>query len=219
MWNEFQGMLKGLGKIDLCVVNGDAIDGPGKRSGGVEQLTTDMNAQAEMAADALKTIPAKEFRLTYGTPYHTGYDRDDEDQILFHMIRPTKIGAEQNLKIEGWVFNFRHFVSGSQLPHGRATAVKRERLQNLLWAEKGHLPKADVIVRSHVHYFEYSGTDKYLSVVTPALQAPGTKYGARMCSGPVDFGIVWFDVEKDSFPVLNWNTRNLKKAKGQLEVL
>jgi hypothetical protein len=34
-------------------------------------------------------------------------------------------------------------------------------------------------------------------MITPALQGLGSKFGSRIPSGTVDFGIVWFDIEEN----------------------
>ena len=85
-------------------------------------------------------------------------------------------------------------------------AVKRERLWDVLWTvEKDQNPISDIIIRSHVHYFDYTGNNKYLAMTTPALQGLGSKYGARMCSGVVDFGLVYFIVDKGRIKEWDWD--------------
>jgi hypothetical protein len=44
----------------------------------------------------------------------------------------------------------------------------------------------------------------------PALQTPNTKFGLEQCSGIVDFGIVWFNIDNDgSFEWQTSITRNI----------
>jgi hypothetical protein len=141
------------------------------------------------------------------TPYHTGQEEDWEDVLAREV--GAKIGAHEWVDINGLVFDVKHHVGSSQIPHGRHTAVARERLWSQLWAEREQTPKADVIIRSHVHYFDYCGGRDWLAMTTPALQGLGTKFGARRCSGTVDFGLLSFDVASRDEWSWHWHIAEL----------
>jgi len=107
-------------------------------------------------------------------------------------------------------------VGRSIIPHGRFTALGRERLWNVLWAEHDEYPKADIIVRSHVHYYGGCFGSNWEAITTPALQGPKTKFGARIATGTVDFGLVWYDIE--SKRIWRRNARIVKlKSQSQKE--
>jgi hypothetical protein len=199
-WNWFEKTTKQLGPWDVVIANGDLIDGSGHRSGGTEQLTTDRLKQAAMAVHILKSLsgPKTEIIQTVGTSYHTG-DAEDFETVIAEKCGARKIGSHEWVEIEGVIFDVKHHCGSSSVPHGRHTAIARERLWNLLWNERGMSPKSDVIVRSHVHYFSVAGGVDWLAMTTPALQSHGSKYGARRCSGIVDYGFVWFTVNKGSY--------------------
>jgi hypothetical protein len=74
--------------FDLLIVNGDATDGKGGRSGGNEQITTDRIKQAKMAAECIDYCKAKKIKLARGTPYHTGHDEDFENIIVSELGIP-----------------------------------------------------------------------------------------------------------------------------------
>ena len=119
-----------------------------------------------------------------------------------------KIGAHEWVEVGGVVFDMKHHVGSSSVPHSRSSAISREALWSQLWSDAGHTPKADVLIRSHVHYhagsFDYS-IKPHWRLTTPALQAMGTKFGSRRCSGLVDFGFLVFDCNRGNFtmtPVL-----------------
>jgi len=192
-WSLYAGTLGELKPIDVLVVNGDCIDGKGEASGGTELLTANRNEQVEMATAAILEAEAKTIVMAYGTAYHTGKSEDFEDQIA-RAVNAAKIGSHDWIDVNGLVFDYKHHIAGSQIPHGRHTAAARDRLWNLMWSEFGEYPKADVIVRSHVHYFDYVGGSNWVALTTPALQGYGTKYGKRRMSGTVDFGLLSFDV-------------------------
>jgi hypothetical protein len=167
--------------------------------------------QVEMAFDALSIINAKEIHISYGTGYHTGNEEDFE-KILARRLKAT-IRSQEWIDVNGCVFDVKHHVGSSGIPHGRHTATAKEHLWNQLWAERELQPKSNVILRSHVHYYGHCGGTDWLAMTLPALQGMGSKYGARRCSGLVDFGMVEFDVNTKG----EWSwTPHLAKIQGQV---
>jgi len=198
-WDYFIQEVKALGKIDICLANGDLIDGRGERSGGTELITTDRHEQSEMAQEILEEINATDYLFTYGTKYHTSSDGEDfEGEVAKHFKAP--IGGQQFFDINGLVFHAKHKISGSSIPHGRFTALARQKVWNLFWSEYKQVPKANIFIRSHVHYYDFCGGYNWLAVITPALLGWGTKYGERECEGTIDFGIFHMDIEDQN----NW---------------
>lgn len=199
LWDEYMKLITALQPIDVLIVNGDMIDGKGVRSGGTELITSDRDEQAEMASCAIRLTMAKKKILTFGTAYHTGTDEDWENQIA-REVEADKIGSHEWVDVNGLIFDVKHHIGASQIPHGRHTAIARDRLWNTIWSEHEEQPKATVLIRSHVHYFSYAGGDDWLGLTTPALQGMGSKFGARRMSGHIDWGLVSFDVvNKDEY--------------------
>ena len=85
LWNKYRKMISSLKPIDVLIVNGDAIDGKGKKSGSTEQITSDRQEQCLMATRCIQEIAAPKVYLTYGTGYHTGDDEDFENEIVDHV--------------------------------------------------------------------------------------------------------------------------------------
>jgi len=209
-WNFYIREMAALRPVDILVVNGDAIDGKGERSGGTELITADRNEQVDMAVAAIEATGKPDIYMVAGTPYHVGVSEDWERQIV-QRVKALKFGIHDWINVNGLTLDYRHFVSGSQIPYGRHTAVARERLWNVMWAEDAY-PHSDVIIRSHVHYFSYAGGVNWLGVTTPALQGLGTKYGAGRISGTVNFGFIHFDIAgRDDW---SWS-RHILKLKPQ----
>lgn len=202
MWDWYSKTITELYPIDVLVVNGDAVDGKGDKSGGTELLDADRHAQVDMAIECIKKANAGQHFFTYGTAYHTGRDEDWEKVLAREF--DSEIHSHLFMNIEGVIFDFKHKVGSSAIPHGRATAPLRDKLWNVLWAERDLQPKANIIIRSHVHYFGVAGDSRGLVFTTPALQGPGSKFGARECSGTMDVGLMVFDCE-DGIP--HWSTR------------
>ena len=213
LWKFYASAAKELQPIDVLIVNGDAVDGKGKKSGGTELLTSDRDEQSDMAIAAIEEMAAGKVFMAYGTPYHTGNSEDFENLVA--KGAKAQIKGRDWLDVNGVVFDYRHWVGRSSIPHGRYTPLAKEKLWSGLEAEHGEYPKSDVILRSHVHYLAYCGGYGWLGVITPSLQG-SSKYGERQVSGTVDFGVVWFDINdrKD----WSWHYKILKLRHAQRRV-
>jgi len=195
MWDWYVKTLDKLRPIDFLVVNGDAVDGTGHRSGGTEQITVDRNEQVDMASQCIKLANAKKILLTHGTGYHTG-DAEDWETNLHLAVKADKIGSHEWIDIRGNIFDFKHHIGNSSVPHGRFTAVAKEKLWNDQWYLKdGAQPNSDYIIRSHVHEYRCVETSRFSAMTTPSLQGFGSKFGSRRCSGTIDIGMVYFDIK------------------------
>jgi hypothetical protein len=206
-WREYIRILDTLKPFDAMFFMGDGIDGTGHRSGGTELITTDREEQVQMCVDCITQVRVrarKGFEIigVYGTPYHSGTQEDFENSIA-DKCGFQKIGSHEWVDVDGVVFDLKHHIGTSSVPYGRNTAIARDQLWNKLWSIDGTQPSADVVLRGHAHYFEYGGDSRTLRMVLPALQAMGTKYGARRCSGRVDWGVVHFDVNNGQ--IEDWN--------------
>jgi hypothetical protein len=202
LWDLYIQMIEKQKPIHILLANGDLLDGTAWRSSGTESLTTDMSVQVEIAQECLRVAKANHIILTYGTGYHTAPDGQDYDKMLtdkmasdYSMhLKTCKIGAEEWVNVNGLCLNIKHFTGRSSIPHGRGTGISRDRLWGILWADRGNCPRADVIIRSHVHYDFQCGEHDWLAMTTPALMGLGSKFGSRIPSETVSFGITWFDI-------------------------
>ena len=193
-WQYYARLMDSLQPIDILVVNGDCIDGRGERSGGTELLTTDRQEQCDMAIEAIRYAKANNIVISYGTGYHSGQLEDFENSIA-EGVNARKIGSHEWIDVNGVIFDIKHKVGSSSIPHGRATSGLREAMWSTIWKDNDLTPGADIIIRSHVH-FDLDDKSAGLPRLTilPALQAMGTKYGSRQCTGIVSFGLAYFDV-------------------------
>jgi len=196
LWKFYTEAIEHLKPIDLLIVNGDAIEGKNERSGGIELLTSDRHEQVKMAKEAIDLAEARKIRILYGTRYHVGKEEDFE-KILASLISCSDVDVQGHafLDMNGCGVDIKHKVTSSTVPHGRMTSIARARLWNVIWSsEHDRQPKADILIRSHVHYFNYCGGQSWLGVVTPAL-CYNTSYGIRECEGLVDVGMTYFDFD------------------------
>ena len=194
-WDFYAAIIKQLQPIDILIVNGDCIDGCGERSGGVEEFELSRDRQWSMAMECIKLAKAREIHMSYGTAYHTGSAEDWENIIAERL--GVGIGAETTLNVNGkLLINFKHHVGSSSAPTARFNSIARDGIWNDLRSLKVHQDPADIVIRSHTHYFVYCGYEGRLGIITPALQGMGTKFGSRRCSGTIDFGLIHFDVNE-----------------------
>lgn len=218
LWDFFKASVEEFRPFDSMILNGDAIDGKGERSGGTELITSDRKAQVDIARAVITFVNAGKNRLIYGTPYHTGKSEDWED-VLEALTKGAEIGAHEWFNINGRIFDVKHKIGSSQIPHGRLTPIAREILWNRIWAAREQQPKADVLLRAHNHYYEHVDHDGCLGFNMPCLQGFGSKYGSKECSGTIDIGILVFDVYNDGGIV--WHKRILtgETQQAKAEVL
>lgn len=202
LWDFYAETMNSLKPIHTIISNGDHIDGRGERSGGRELLTTDRLEQAEMAAITLNYAEAENYILTFGTPYHTG-QLEDMERVVFDKVDcpgVKEIHSHAFLNINGLIIDAKHKIGSSGVPHGRYTAVAREKLWNMVWHYRDEQqPAAGLLIRSHVHYCEEvcSPAGKWRAMTLGALQGYGSLYGKRECAGVVDITINVFDIEDD----------------------
>lgn len=216
-WAAYRKLISKHQDVDVLIVNGDSIDGKGGRSGGTELITTDLFEQADMAVRCIQPWNANKVVMTYGTGYHTdtGSGEDVEKKIAESV--DAEIHSHCTLDVESVNFNVKHHIGSSSIPWGRHTAISRERIQNMLWNDIDQQPRGDVFLRSHVHYCNFCGGAKWLGMTLPALQGPHTKFGARRCSGAVDWGIAVFLV--DDGRLVDWQIESHTFSSYKMEVI
>lgn len=204
-WKTYMAYLDEFRPFQRLIVLGDCVDGKGRKSGGNEQLTTKRSDQVDMAVACIKAagVQRQYITITRGTEYHVGVDDQWEDEIAREL--KCKICNHAFIDIKGVPFaiSARHFVGGTQVAQGKATAVLRAQISNDQWIrEYEEHPKANIFLRGHIHRNIIVDEPATLSIVAPALQG-WTDFGAKKCSLPVHFGIIGLDLyengERDWF--------------------
>jgi hypothetical protein len=206
LWDYYARSLAEIQPIDVLVVNGDAIDGRNQRCGGVELLVTDREEQCSMAAVAIRQARAARVLMTYGTPYHTG-DEENWEDLVAKEAGAERIEAEGHYEINGCHIAAKHYIGNTTSPVARLTALSGAQLRQLLWATREQQPRADLIVRSHVHrcmvIMEPGG--RWAACTTPGLQGLGMRYATRQGDFlPIDFGLIFFDISSAGNVTIAW---------------
>lgn len=194
VWNWYVKELKSLGDIDILIYNGDAIDGAGIKSGGIDLAHNSIDVQKEIACHSILVSGAKKYIMIAGTDYHTGASSDAEMDIAKFL--DGEFYEEGFFDINGVLIDIRHFIGGRALtttPSGLKRMINEDLIKVMRDEKKG---KADIYIRSHIHKYEdvpgfIIGTRAF---TTPALQARGSRFGMRKCSGIYDMGFMSFDI-------------------------
>jgi hypothetical protein len=213
-WDEYVGIVQGLQPIDILVYNGDLINMPNGKGYEFDNLTNDPVQMQEMAAEVIEVAKAREgLIITAGTDSHTGQGMELERQVLdkaqllaTQNNRPYKLAEYDmyyNLTVGKITMNFRHFTGGKSSPMGRPSTASSDRVWNEIKKARGKEDKQDIIIRSHVHYHVYHGDPNGLTIITPCLQLPEARYALKKCTGDVDWGVTYIDVDEDTF---SWGT-------------
>jgi len=134
--------------------------------------------------------------LSHNTPYHTGQEEDFEMDIATHF--GCKIGGHEWEEVNGCMFDLKHKQGNTDNP---TTGLWQQIRDHREWAGLGEQPKADVLIRAHTHRFCILKMEDCIGITIPALQAYGSKFGARQCSRKVQFGLVALDVWPDGVVV------------------
>lgn len=217
MWDNYKSALRAIGDVDILIVNGDAVDGHGKKSGGSELLTTDMLSQVDIAYECLSHIKYKKAYFTHGTGYHASNDGGEDFERVLASKCNAEVYDELRLDVDGVIFDIRHHIGSSSMPSGRFTSIAKTRMWDALDAERNDRESANIYLRSHVHYYAHCGEAQWSAFTLPALQAAGTKYGARRCMGTVDWGMVCFHVDNGN--LAGWDVKIYNLSNSEPEII
>lgn len=176
-------------KPDILLCNGDMIEGRQDKQGGAELITNDRNIQCDMACQCIKAWDAYQILMTYGTKYHVGDQAEDFEYTIAEKVDAI-IEGRMFFRVEDMLIDARHKVGSSSVPQGRASSIMKDVSWNLLKSALSEEPKADITIRSHVHYHIWIEQPGRVMFTTPALQLSRGRYGSRECVGETHWGAV-----------------------------
>lgn len=175
--------------VDAVIVNGDVVDGRQRAQRGSELCLPLVEDQARAAEQALlylrKYLPAAKWYFVQGTEYHDATAGREVEVVAralgavsYHGVGSGRYSREVlDLDVDGVIVNCAHHISVSSGLY-RATAPDREALWSALAGKTGKMPRADLLVRSHAHYFVHVEHESKHIVITPCWQLQ-TRYMRR----------------------------------------
>jgi hypothetical protein len=191
-WCEMRNI---VGHVDLCVINGDSVDGSNSKSSGTGLYTPDIHAQATTCAKLLQMIDCETFLFTDGSPYHTGRFKGgiSGDQLVCDMLNGSWLGLWDTIEVEGIALHVQHYDSVSSVPYSRCTTQQKNSL-----LMKAQNTTSDIYVRSHTHKFVFSGNSSDLTIGTPCWKGIDEYIGKQKQELP-DNGYVLLEIENHDY--------------------
>jgi hypothetical protein len=168
---------------DFVIFNGDCIDGKQMAQHYTEACLPSLSDQKYAAIMAFKwakgLYPNAKWYFTQGTEYHESKGAEAAEDVAMALegvpykgVGPGRYSSEVlDLEVEGVVLNAAHHISPSAGFY-RATAADREGQWSAIAAkdESKGVPKADVVIRSHVHYYVHVEHETKHIFSTPCWQ-------------------------------------------------
>jgi hypothetical protein len=201
LWDARSAVLKQIGKVDIHILGGDLVDGPGKKET-VGLLTTDVNEQCDWAEEAIREVKADHRYFVYGTPYHvvTGGGRAEDAIAKSFGVKPRetwRIGP-----LHGVHLMDRHVVGRSDIPYGQGTQLWKEWVRDQLHAAVDEHTPAHIHIRHHVHYF-FEVRNAYGRVIScPTWELPlidgygGSPYPWTLRTMYYDVGCILIEIDR-----------------------
>jgi hypothetical protein len=189
----WEDMKKRVGDVDAVLINGDACDGPQRKSMGKYTWTNDLGVQAEVAAQLINEIPANEFFLTKGSEYHCMEDRPLE-QVVAEKLAGV-YGNDLLIEIGGARIHASHHIgTSSSAWMYRTTPLARDLLLLTLCEAPEEYGKVDFVIRSHAHYFCAVQFGSMGGCITPAWQTRTPFAVKANLISPPQIGYVLLDI-------------------------
>lgn len=187
-------------RIDILVFTGDLIQGH-KNPWGLKLTLPRIDDQVNHAEELFRPLAerAKYKYVLAGTRAHSLDIYDAEREIA------RRIGAKYdfvfNLRVKGKLFNILH---GKTQPFVyKGSGLEREILFAALMAEMRKVPKADVVIRGHIHKFVSLCLDKKMGMFLPCWQYASDYAAVKTASWfahQPDLGAVLLEVEEGDLP-------------------
>ena len=167
-------------KPDLCVVNGEPVDGANKKQLGNQSWTTSLFDQAVDSTKLLRMIDAAKYLFIRGSGYHVQVDGTPIESFIADKMNGVEYSTLSGISSNSWywanvsvynkVFSFTHHIPYAKFFAYRASPLAKE--MALMALDKGRSMKYDVIVRSHVHYYVQVRSAHTIGLSTPAWKYP-----------------------------------------------
>jgi hypothetical protein len=164
IYQEWLKMLRAVGHVDCCLLNGDLTEGPDRKAYGPDNWTNSMFQQVETAADLISMIKADRYVGTQGSLYHTGDNMSTDEAVLRELNGD--FDDDCIIDVEGIHIHASHQISFSQKLHTRANTIGSQLVDALVG--EPDFGKVDIVCRAHAHYFVQVNYPSHMGFVNPA---------------------------------------------------
>ena len=207
-------------KPNLCVVNGEPVDGGNPKQLGNQSWSTNLFDQARDSCKLLKMTNATEYLFTRGSAYHVQIHGTPIEQFIAESMGAVKYSVYKGMKPKNADFyanvkcfdtniSFTHHIPYAKFFAYRATPISKE--SALMALDKGRNMKYDVIVRSHVHYYMMVKSPHTIGFTTPAWKYPdGHLYRGGLGGTFPDIGMVELIIEPNNDVIVNEHISELR---------
>ncbi len=200
VWDWRCARLKEIGRVDVYVNGGDSIEGPGRKET-LGLLTTDLEEQAQMAAEGIAVVKADYRYFTYGTPFHVAALMKAENLVASAFgAKPRethRLGPFHGVRIMD-----RHVLGRSDIPYGQGTQLFKEWVRDQLQAVMEEYQAADLHIRHHVHYYFEVRNARGRAVSCPCWKLPtppegwGSPYPWTLRTQYYDVGFLLIEIDR-----------------------
>lgn len=156
LWRCWMAFVAACPPLDALLVNGDLIEGEASRRDALDAITDDVLVHQRCAEETLRMIRRKTRRLIIvrGTPAHEGKFFEAVEAAARALGAEPLAGGyrtadEVTLEIAGYLVHATHHMTRGAIYRG--TLADRTALLAAAVEGLGKAPKADLIIRSHLH--------------------------------------------------------------------
>ena len=169
-------------RLDILIINGDAVQGQNTREGGRDIIEPDPQWQVRAAVELVQPLAkrAKEIYVTQGSDYHVRPGAEDDEAFAKAIgAIPDEAGHHAwdwlLLDVDNVLLDVAHHrsvvIRYETMPGEREIQFDRQ-----VADIKGG--SADIVIRSHSHRYTFINVDGDLALTTPAWQLQ-TRYARR----------------------------------------
>lgn len=190
-------------KPDVLVINGEPCDGGNPRQLGNQSWTTNVYDQIIDSKLLVNEIPYRNILVNRGSKYHVQIEGTNFEEVFAREMNADRYRAFGGsgytdyyilMEMNGKYFNFTHHIGFNKWAAYRTTALARE-MAGMVF-EKDKMGRADIIIRSHVHYFVHVEFVHTHGFTTPAWKYPdGHLFRGGTAGTTPDIGMVEVIIE------------------------
>ena len=150
IYKQWVDMVETVGKVDACIVLGDSVEGPNRKSKGIGLWTSDISEQVRVAAHLLDMVKTRKYIGVQGSFYHVE-DNLSSDKAVINSLKGDF--NDECVVVSGKTrIHCSHAVGVSSSSTAyRPTPIAREMM--LATINKEEYGKYDLILRGHAHYY------------------------------------------------------------------